>query len=958
MDKRDYRGDDSDGRTMPGMGLPGDHVGAAAQTPPPLSNAPLSDAPSSDAPTLPHGSPIPGATQALPYARGGGRSTSTISAFQGLQPGVLFGGRYEILGVLGQGGMGAVYKARDRELDRLIALKVIRPELATDPAILLRFKQELILSRNITHKNVVRIFDLGEADGIRFISMEYVDGEDLRTLLRRAGKFTPKDALSVVEQVCRALDSAHSEGVIHRDLKPQNIMRDKHGRIVVMDFGLARSLGDTGMTQTGAIVGTLEYMSPEQALGSTLDQRSDIFSVGLIFYELLTGRAPYEADTAIASLMKRTSEEARSVSDVDASIPRSLSAIVARCLEREPANRYHSAVELLQQLASWEANPSISAESLSKMIAHPIVRPSRFSLDLPGKSWMWIGGAVLVLVLAIFAGRMVLNRGDRSSGETVEGIPSLKQGKYIAILPLRKVGDEKALGYVADGIEEALAAKLFQLKEVHLASSDSVDKAAAKDLSPSKLARELGVNLVLQGSVQGNRDKLRVTLNLENATTGTRVWSQEFSGASGDVLALEDQIYGTVATALELKPTDEEQARVGAHPTENLKAYDLYLQGRDTLRNGHSQDDYRKSVGLFEQAVAKDPNFALAYTGLSDSSLRMYGESKESIWAQKATQAAQRAEQLSNNLPEVHLSLGSVYTTTGKNTQAVAELKRALELAPNSDEAYRNLGEAYSLSGQTDEAIAAYQKAVAANSYYWLNHNALGNAYLGRGDNAKALPEYQKVTELAPDSPMGYEGVGSVYLREGKWGEAIPQYQKALALAPDSPAYSNLGTAYFFMKNYEQSTKMYEKAVQMTPNDEILLGNLGDSYRWSGHSDQAAAAYSKAISLAFQELQVNPRSALIMSDLGLLYAKKGDASNALQYTNQARAISPDDVQLMYSEAQVKTMIGKPEEGLKSLRMALEKGYSAQEAWNDPELQKLQALPQFLQLVNEFSKKNH
>ena len=640
MDERDDRGNDSDSPTLPGTRLPEDVV--AALTPPPLSNAPVSDAP-----TLPHGVGIPGATAAPPYVRGASPSLSPvsgISAFQGLQPGVVFGGRYEIMGVLGQGGMGAVYKARDRELDRLIALKVIRPELATDPAILLRFKQELILSRNITHKNVVRIFDLGEAEGIRFISMEYVDGEDLRTILRRDGKFAPKEAISVVEQVCRALDSAHTEGVIHRDLKPQNIMRDRHGRIVVMDFGLARSLGESGLTQTGAMVGTLEYMSPEQAMGRTLDQRSDIFSVGLIFYELLTGKAPYEADTAIASLMKRTREDARSVSDVDSSVPRSLSAIVGRCLEREPTNRYHSVVELLQQLTTWEANPNISAEALSKMISHPIVHPSRFSLDLPGKSWMWISGAVLMVVLAIFAGRTLLNRGATPGSEIAQGIPSLKQGKYVAILPLKIVGDQKTLDYVADGIQEALAAKLFQLKEVHLASSDAVEKVAAKDLPLSKLAHELGVNLVLQGSVQGNGDKLRVTLSLDDASTGKRLWSGEFPGAPGDVLTLEDQIYGTVATALALKPTDEEQARVGAHPTENVKAYDLYLQGRNTLRNGHSQDAYQQAVGLFEQAIEKDPNFALAYTGLADSSIRMYGETKDSVWAQKATLAAQQAE--------------------------------------------------------------------------------------------------------------------------------------------------------------------------------------------------------------------------------------------------------------------------------------------------------------------------
>jgi tetratricopeptide (TPR) repeat protein len=281
-----------------------------------------------------------------------------------------------------------------------------------------------------------------------------------------------------------------------------------------------------------------------------------------------------------------------------------------------------------------------------------------------------------------------------------------------------------------------------------------------------------------------------------------------------------------------------------------------------------------------------------------------------------------------------------------------------LALAPNSDEAYRSLGDAYSSGGQSDEAISAYQNAVAANPYFWGNHVALGNAYFKRGDTAKAAAEYQRVTELAPDNSLAYQNIGAVYLREGLWSEAIPWLQKSLSIAPDADAYSNLGTAYFFLKNYDPATKNYEKAVAMTPNDEVLQGNLGDAYRWSGHSDQAAAAYGKAISLAFQELQVNPRSASIMGDLGLLYAKKGDAPNALQYMQQSRAISPDDVGSMYQEAQVKTMVGKPEEALKALRLALEKGYSAQEAWNDPELQKLQALPQFSQLVNQFSKKNH
>jgi serine/threonine protein kinase/Flp pilus assembly protein TadD len=884
-------------------------------------------------------------------------SAASISAFLALQPGYVFAERYEILRVLGQGGMGAVYQARDRDLDRMIALKVIRPELATDPAILQRFKQELILARNITHKNVVRIYDMGESVGIRYITMEYVDGEDLRTLLRRHGKFSAEQTIPMIEQVCRALDAAHAEGVIHRDLKPQNIMRDKQGRIVVMDFGLARSLGDTGLTQTGAIVGTMEYMSPEQAMGMPLDQRSDIFSVGLIFYELLTGKAPYKADTAIASLMRRTREPATPASDVDTSVAKSLSAIVGRCLEREPADRYHSVVELMQQMTAWMSNPQISTDQLSRMIPHPIKRRSRFNLDLPGKQWMWISAAVLTIVLAAFVGRTLLSRPSGQNESVAQGIPALSKGKYIAIMPLKLAGDEKALGYVADGIQEALSAKLFQLKEVRLASSSAVEKAAEKDLPLAKLARELGVNTVVQGMVQGSSDKIRVILNLDDATTGKRIWSQEFPGVPQDLLALEDQIYGGLVGALAINPTGEEMARSGSHPTENVKAYDLYLQGRNTLRNSKSVDDMQKAAGLFEQAIGKDSNFALAYAGLADASLHLYGETKDGVWAQKATLAAQQGERLSNNLPEVHVSLGAVYTATGKNAQAISELKKALELAPNSDDVYRSLGEAYRANGQGSEAIAAYQSAVNANPYFWMNHNALGKAYMELGDTSKALPEFQKVTELANDNPIGYENIGSIYYREGKWNEAIPYYEKALSLGADAVTYSNLGTAYFFLRKYDDAVKMFEKAVAMSPNDEVMAGNLGDAYRWSGHSDQAAAAYDKAISLCFQQLQVNPRSAGTMGDLALYYAKKGDASNALQYIQQARAIDSGDLQLMYSEVQVRALIGKPEDAIKSLRFALEKGYPAQEAWNDPELQKLQALPQFAQLVKEFSKTN-
>src|SRR5207248_2507453 len=253
-----------------------------------------------DAPTLVDGTPI---TPRAP------RSQTFLTAQQAiLSPGTVLAQRYEILQILGEGGMGAVYKAMDRELNRPVALKVIRPELAGNKAIIDRFKQELLLAREVTHKNVIRIYDLGEAEGLKFITMEYVEGKDLRTLIHEQTKLAPAEAVEVMQQVCRALEAAHSVGIIHRDLKPQNVMRDKSGRILVMDFGLARTLEGDGMTQTGALVGTMDYMSPEQALGKELDQRSDLFALGLIFYELLTGKMPYKAESVVASLLKRTQQ--------------------------------------------------------------------------------------------------------------------------------------------------------------------------------------------------------------------------------------------------------------------------------------------------------------------------------------------------------------------------------------------------------------------------------------------------------------------------------------------------------------------------------------------------------------------------------------------------------------------------------------------------------------------------
>src|SRR5208282_3178315 len=373
-----------------------------------------------------------GPVRGSPAPPSGPRNARIQVAAPMLQTGDVPGGRYEILQLLGEGGMGAVYKATDRELDRFVALKVIRPELASDPSILARFKQELLLAHQVTHRNVIRIYDLGEAQGVKFITMEFIEGKDLRSLIRERKKFTPEEAVDVIQQVCQALQAAHSVNVIHRDLKPQNIMQDASGRILVMDFGLARTVAGEGMTQTGALVGTMEYMSPEQALGKDLDQRSDLFALGLILYEMLTGKTPFQAESALASLIKRTQERAKPVSDIDDRIPGALSGIVSKCLERDLDQRYQSASEILSDLNTWKDKRAAGSIKLTATVK-PLGR------TIP---WPLITGIVTALALAITG---FLLRGKLFGPNTK---PPTGPVVSLAILPFRNASGDPTMDWL------------------------------------------------------------------------------------------------------------------------------------------------------------------------------------------------------------------------------------------------------------------------------------------------------------------------------------------------------------------------------------------------------------------------------------------------------------------------------------------------------------------------------
>lgn len=887
----------------------------------------------------------------------GGSPRSFVTSYQSvvLQVGDVLGGRYEILAMLGEGGMGAVYKAADREVDRVVALKLIRPEMASNPAILARFKQELLTAHQVTHRNVIRIYDLSEADGVKFITMEFVEGSDLRHLQRERGIFEPDEAVEIIRQVCMALDAAHSAGIVHRDLKPQNIMRDKSGRILVMDFGLARSLESEGMTQTGALLGTIEYMSPEQSMGKSVDQRSDLFALGLIFYELLSGKMPYKAETAMASLLRRNQERAVPLAEIDKQVPAGLSDIVSKCLERDLDRRYQRATEILADLDAWQGKRPVMA---SMMLPPP--KPPR-TVQV---KWVAPVAGVVVLAGALLAIPKVRHSifpatSGTSGGGTVvnsAGVPPLTQGKYVAVMPFHVIGDQSSLGYVADGLGAALSAKLFEVKDVHLASAAEASKIDPK-MTTVDIGKNLGSNLIVNGTVQGSGDNLRITVNLDNAVENRRVWSYDFTGVTGDLLTLEDQIFSQLVDQMKTKLTNAELAAVAAHPTENIEAYNLYLKGRNSLGGTPDEKTIQSAMNFFEGALQKDPGFALAYSGLADANLAMYAQKKDKFWSEKAVNAAKEAARLNDKLPEVHFSLGSAYAATGQTVQAIAEDKRALELAPNSDEAYRRLGNTYSANGQKDEALRALEKAVEINPYYWYNLSALGNAYYSFGERDKAVTTFQKITQLEPDNPVGYYDLGATYYDMGKYEDSVAAFQKSIQIKPTADAYSNLGTVFFYLKKYPEAVSMFQKAIEMNPDDEANTGNLADGYRLLGDSAKAQATYDKAISLGYKELRVNPRDSGVSGRMALYYAHQNDAQQAMDFAKKARAINPTDPGLIYNTAVIQTIGNQPAEAVKSLTEALKKGFSPDTAFADPELTPLHSRPDYEAVMKKYAKKN-
>ncbi|HSR68797.1 MAG TPA: tetratricopeptide repeat protein [Acidobacteriota bacterium] len=849
-------------------------------------------------------------------------------------------GRYRIEERLGSGGMGVVYKASDTLLKRPVAIKVLADKEAFSADHLKRFLQEAQMASSLAHPNICTVHDYGELEGKPYFVMELLHG---RSLQARVPEYPlpPSEALEITLQAARGLEAAHAQGVVHRDIKPGNIFITQEGEIKIVDFGVAKKAvlqeagsGDTGTQLTrdeGALMGTFEYMSPEQALGKPVDGRSDLFSLGVVFYEMLGGNHPFRSPTVVATL-DRVINSPPQPSGRTVAIAPELRRIVRRLLEKDPSNRFSSARQLIDELESFKAGKR-------KMLA---ALPDR----LPSKRALAVLALLLLAALTAWGAWLWWSAGETA----LPGPSAVAQAKspVVGVLPLVNLSGDSSLSRVGLGISHTLITSLSNLGSVTMISPSTTLRLGTEERGAAQIARDLGAEYLVTGSVQQAKDRLLVTLQLNK--NDSVVWGGDTEGSLEDLFELQHRLAQQVANVLHLALSEDDRKRLEMRPTLDNEAFAEYLQARAFLERPDVEGNQQRAIQLFRSAIERDESFALAYAGLGDAYWAMYEKTRDADWADKARHAIQRALQLDPQRPEVRISLAVIYEGTGQNEKAIEELRGALRQQPNNDDAHRLLGNVLKAEGRSEEAIESYRQAIAFRPDYWGNYRALGLAYFDAGRYQEAITAFRRITELQPDSVWGYQSVGVAHHAAGNLDDAISWYTRALAEGPSAAAYSNLGTIHYRRGEFEKAARNYEKALEMHPARVTTLRNLGDAYSRLGLAEKAGQCYQRAIDLIQDTLQVNAKDARQLGLMALLEAKLGCRQGAVGHVDEAVALAPEDSQVLYRQAVVRALCGDREAALQALASALERGYSRSEAQLDDDLAALRGLPAYQRII--------
>jgi serine/threonine protein kinase/Flp pilus assembly protein TadD/TolB-like protein len=896
-------------------------------------------------------------------------------------------GNYKILGLIGAGGMGVVYRALDIKLERTVALKSLPDNLIANTEERERVLREARTASSLDHPNVGVIHGFEEApNGRVFIVMAYYEGETLAHKILR-GPLTIGDAVEVAIQIAEGLGAAHAGAVVHRDVKPSNVIITRKGIAKIVDFGLARLAMSTGSTQSISTAGTIGYMSPEQTMGKVVDQRTDLWSFGIVLAEMVTGKNPFHRETPAATIFAILNEAPGPLDEAE--VPISLLHIIYRALSKEPATRYASCRELLADLREFREHldPETAERALGKIPSGPVpalgsrpstrqsstrqswprpssTRPSSLRQSLsakdlrlqieqasrpvwgggtaPAPRWgRWLIGMGIAVVLLVIVSFLPPVR-ERVSGWFTRPVD------HIAVLPFENVGNDPANEAVSAGLMDSLASRLTNLEvgkqSLWVVPTSEVRRQKITD--PRAALRELGATIAVQGSLQREGQTIRMTVNLINTENLRQIGSVQLEDRAGDFSSLEDEAVSRMAKLMKIEVTPE-MLRSSGGPV-STGAYELYLKALGYTQRYDKPGNLDMAISALNEAIRQDPRFALGFAQLGEAYRLKYSLDKDTKWIDEALADCQKAQQLNDRLPAVYVTLGKIHRTTGKYELALQENQRALQLDPRNADAVNGLARSYDSAGRTADAEAAFKKAVALRPDSWDGYNSYA-AFLDEHERYdEAVTEYRHAIALTPDNATVYLNLGGMYSDMGDkhYADAEQMLRKSIALQPSYAAYANLGYLYLQEQRYADCAAATEKALLMNDKDYMVWGNLRSAYEGLKDTDKANRALDHEVALLEQVVRDNPRDGLAQARLAMLYGKKKVREKAVSRIQSALALSPDDPNVLAIVGIAYEDLGERGQALQYIEKCLQKGYALADLKNTPDLQGLLSDPNF------------